>query len=117
MLAAPEGSDRDYSTDRYTRYRESDQVRFPVLRTDDRVHPKTVVYGFQIDETAIAFAEESLESGQPLVHVANDRELTVTMNDDGSVSLVTSDGESFVPVRLFWFAWYTFYPNTVLVSD
>ena len=39
----------------------------------------------------------------------------VTLHDDGTVSL-QRDGETFEPIRLYWFAWYTFNPQTALIK-
>jgi hypothetical protein len=43
-------------------------------------------------------------------------ELTATLHDDGSVTLEDQHGERYVGTRLFWFAWYTFHPDTELVQ-
>jgi hypothetical protein len=40
----------------------------------------------------------------------------VTLADDGSVLLKFVDsGDTYAPIQLFWFAWYTFHPKTTLI--
>ena len=39
----------------------------------------------------------------------------VATGDDGSVTM-RRDGETYHPIRLFWFAWYTFHPETDLAQ-
>jgi hypothetical protein len=37
------------------------------------------------------------------------------MGEDGSVTARDQHGGRYTPTRLFWFAWYTFHPDTELV--
>lgn len=115
VLAQPDWYDGDYSADRYADYRASANLMFPVLQEDERVHPKTVVYGFNIDGEAVAFAEGLLRNGD-VEHGVGGHDLTVSMGADGDVRAVSDSGEEYVPIRLFWFAWYTFHPQTGLVN-
>ncbi len=117
VLSTDTGFDKDYSLDRYAQYRDSFDLMFPVKQTDERVHPKSVVFGFDMDGTTIAFTEALLQEQRSVEHELNGNRLVVSMSDDGSVSMLAHDGESQSPIRLFWFAWYTFHPQTELVSD
>jgi len=116
VLSIDTGFEKDYSVDRYAEYRDSARLMFSVQQTDERVHPKTVVFGFQVGDSKVAFTEALLKERPSITHDLNGRQVTVTMKDDGSVLLVTDDGEQYSPIRLFWFAWYTFYPQTSLVT-
>jgi hypothetical protein len=113
VLSADTGFERDYSADRYGEYRDSMRIVFPVNQRDDRLHPKTVVYGFMLDDGPIAFAAKLFDQSGPLRHEHNGRVLEVTRSADGIVTLDT-DGSLFSPIRLYWFAWYTFHPDTAL---
>lgn len=45
------------------------------------------------------------------------RSLEVRRADDGSVTARDAvAGEAFQSTRLYWFAWYTFHPNTMVAS-
>ena len=116
VLSTNTGFDYDYSVDPYAKYRDSTKLMFPVLQTDDRVRPKTVVFGFDLGDTTVAFTEALLAEKKSVSYKLDDHEMTVTMGDDGFVVLRTEDGESHAAIRLFWFAWFTFHPQTELVK-
>jgi hypothetical protein len=116
VLSTDTGFDEDYSTDHYTEYRDSTRLFMPVSNSDDRIHPKTVVYGFELESGSIAFDAALLQNGSSYGHEIDGETWELRINDDGSVSLSGADQESvYAPIRLFWFAWYTFHPQTQLV--
>ena len=114
VLSTDTGFDKDYSVDRFAEYRESTRLFMPVSAEDDRVHAKTVVYGFTMDSGEFAITESALADDGGLVVDAAGKSAVVTLHEDGSVSMLR-DGETLHPIRLFWFAWYTFHPETQLV--
>ncbi len=115
VLSTDTGFDQDYTKDPYEKYRQSDGIMFPVSGTDQRFGPKTVVHGVFVDGIYVAWTERLLESEGSVGEEINDRKLTATYRDDGSVSVVdTASGKSFTPVRAFWFAWYAFHPDTII---
>lgn len=116
VLSTDTGFAYDYSVDPYARYRNSSGLMFPVLQTDDRVTPKTVVFGFDLGATKVAFTEALLTEQESVSYELDGKELVVTMGDDGFVVLNSDGGESHAPIRLFWFAWFTFHPQTELVN-
>lgn len=116
VLSTDTGFDKDYSTDPYARYRGSAGLMFPVSSEDDRIHPKSVVHGFDTGGTRIAYTQALLEKKGNHVIEFGELELTATLHDDGSVTLEDQHGERYVGTRLFWFAWYTFHPDTELVQ-
>ena len=80
------------------------------------MHPKTVVYGFELDDTAIAFDATLLNDSSSYSHEVDGESWELRAGDDGAVTLHSADRESvYAPIRLFWFAWYTFHPQTKLV--
>ena len=115
VLSADTGFEIDYSKDPYARYRGEAGLMFPVNAEDDRVHPKSVVHGFDVDGMRIAYTQALLEKSGSHVSEPGELELTATLHDDGSVTLEDQHGENYVGTRLFWFAWYTFHPDTELV--
>lgn len=116
VLSTDTGFDTDYASDPYASYRRSTGIMFPVMREDDRIPPKSVVYGFELSGQPIAFSESLLQKHGSYAYEQNGRTLTVTLHDDGSVSLEDGNsGERYAPIRLFWFAWFTFHPETILV--
>jgi len=114
VLSADTGFEKDYSADYYAKYRGSSNLMFPVSQQDDRIHPKSVVFGFNIGSDAVAYTEALLQENPEYRHDFSGVEHVVTLRDDGIVTLRRGD-ETFEPIRLFWFAWYTFNPQTELV--
>jgi hypothetical protein len=115
VLSPDTGFERDYSKDPYARYRGSTGLMFPVSAEDNRIHPKSVVHGFDIDGKSIAYTQALLERSGTHTGALGELQLTATLNDDGSVTLEDQGGQRHVGTRLFWFAWYTFHPDTELV--
>jgi len=117
VLSTETGFEEDYSTDHYGKYRDSRQLFFPVNNEDDRVHPKSVVFGFNVDGKPVAYTESLLQKQGTYRHNFSGAGHTVTLHDDGSVTL-RRDGADGVqePIRLYWFAWYTFHPQTELLQ-
>ncbi len=77
--------------------------------------PKTVVYGFDIDGDSFAYSEDLLREHGTYQHEIDGEAAAVTMQDDGSVILELGSSDArYAPIRLFWFAWYTFHPKTQL---
>jgi hypothetical protein len=116
VLSTDTGFEEDYSTDRFAEYRESTRLFMPVSNSDDRIHPKTVVYGFELESGSVAFDAALLEENMSYSHDLDGEPWELRAGDDGAVTLHSPDQESvYSPTRLFWFAWYTFHPQTGLV--
>lgn len=115
VLSTDTGFDKDYSVDRYANYRESDGLMFPVNQEDSRIHPKSVVFGFVVDGKAVAYTESLLQEQPTYRHDFDGAEHVVALRADGTVRLQRGE-EIFEPIRLYWFAWYTFNPQTELVK-
>jgi len=115
VLSTDTGFAEDYSGDPYAEYRSTERLFFPVSQRDKGLFPKTVVYGFDIDGDSFAYTEDLLRQHGTYKHEIAGEAATVTLQDDGSVilKLEKSDGR-YAPIRLFWFAWYTFHPKTQL---
>ena len=117
VLSEDTGFPYDYSKDAYARYRQSGQLMFPVSGNDDSIHPKTVVFGFDVHGRKIAVTESQLnESGSFDLDLAGEK-FVINSAEDGSVWMQSETGDDiFDPVRLYWFAWYTFHPDTELLQ-
>ena len=117
VLSADLGTGRDYTNDYYAKYRQDDKLMFPVSKTNDAIRPKAIVYGFDLGDRSVATPETVLQDSDELAYMAGDSEIRITMHDDGSVTAVDSEsGEIYIATRLFWFAWYTFHPETELLQ-
>ena len=117
VLSEDTGFAMDYSTDHYGKYRDSTRIVFPVAEEDDRIHPKSVVFGFDLGGQSVAYTESLLQKHPSYSHELDGVEHTVTLRDDGTVVLERSDSTALLaPIRLYWFAWYTFHPETTLIK-
>ena len=117
VLSTDTGFAEDYSRDRYAKYRESERIFMPLSATSNVLHPKTVVYGFTLHDGTLAVTETLLEENRSVDYEIDGRVVTMSLSDDGSVRLTDQEaGDTISPVRLFWFAWYTFHPDTDLVK-
>jgi len=114
VLSADTGFEYDYTQDRYAEYRDSTRLFMPVSASDERVHAKTVVFGFDLPSGSIAYAEAVLQESGSYSHELNREEAVITLHDDGEVTMLRGD-ETHHPIRVFWFAWYTFHPETDLI--
>ena len=114
VLSTETGFEKDYSSDHFAKYRDTTDLWFPVARSDDRVHAKTVVYGFDFDTHSVAYAHGLLAEHGTYRHELAGQQVAVTLQKDGSVTMDMS-GEKYEPVRAYWFAWFTFHPKTDLI--
>jgi len=116
VLSEDTGFEEDYSKDHYVEYRNSTGLFMPVSNSDDRIHPKTVVYGFNLGDGPVAFAASLLDDGSNYHYERNGEAWVLQAQKDGAVTLQKAGATSaYTPIRLFWFAWYTFHPQTELV--
>jgi hypothetical protein len=114
VLSTDTGFEFDYSMDRFAKYRADNKLWFPVSQENDAIHPKSVVFGFDVDGTPVAYTDALLQQNPAYEHELNGAATSVALHDDGTVTM-HRDGKTLVPIRLYWFAWYTFHPETALV--
>jgi|GEM_PF-708648 len=117
VLSTDTGVDRDYGDSRrYDAYDQSDRLAFPVSERDLTIHPKSVVFGFDIDGHKLAIFEDQLDQQPRMETSLGQRQLIIERLADGSVKATDEDGNVHPSIRLFWFAWYNFHPDTVRVN-
>lgn len=115
VLSTDTGFPIDYQSNPYGDYASSDRVLFPLAHRDQRIHPKMVVFGISIGSAALAVTDEFLRANPRLETELGGRKLVVERAADGSVRATDANDGSVVPaIRLFWFAWASFHPDTAL---
>ena len=102
-----------YGVDPYENYYEESYVFFPLENEDDRIHPKTVIFGIEIDGVYKAYKERDLDKGD-IKDEVNGVKLTVAKDNTGIVKIIDEEGNEIVKERGFWFSWYAFHPDTLL---
>lgn len=118
VLSQETGFGRSYGRDPYGSYYEDSYLFFPVEGQDDRVHPKTVIFGIEVNGVHKACRENSLLENALIEDVVNGVNVKVERSGDGVVVVTNLDsGEEIVKERDFWFAWYAFHPETELYGE
>ena len=115
VLSQDTGFRRAYGKDPYGNYYENSFVLFPVENEDNSVHPKTVVFGIEVNGVYKAYKEDDLVSNNVIEDTVNGVRIKVERDDAGVVKIYNMGaGEEIVKERDFWFAWYAFHPETDL---
>lgn len=114
VLSRDTGTGYDYFGNvAYGDYEESDRLMFPATNRDLSIHPKTVVFGFEIDGKKLAVLQSTLDTlDGPLETRLGQRHLTIEQRPSGAVVATEASGKVHASIRLFWFAWYNFNPDT-----
>lgn len=117
VLSQETGFSRSYGRDPYGSYYEDSFLLFPVENEDDRIHPKTVIFGIQVNGIYKAYKEDDLKELKVIEDTIGGIRIKVERDDSGIVSFTNSEtGEEIVKERDFWFAWYAFHPDTELYT-
>ena len=117
VLSQDTGFNRPYGTDPYGSYYEESLVFFPVENKDDRIHPKTVTFGIEVNGAFKAYQEDDFKELKVIEDTVGGVRIKVARDDSGTVSITNLEtDEEIVKVRGFWFAWYAFHPDTELYT-
>lgn len=116
VLQPPEPDDPAYRRGSpYGDYDRSRRLLFPVSRRSRALHPKEPVYGFDVDG-GIAVSERFLRTSGCVELHSHDRLRRIERGPDGRVTMTLPESAPTAR-RMFWFAWYTFNPSTVLLDE
>ncbi len=117
VLSQDTGFGRSYGVDPYGSYYEDSFIFFPVENRDDRVHPKTVIFGIAVNGVYKAYKEDDLEESKVIEDTVGEVRIKLEREDSGTVRVTNLEtGEEIVKERGFWFAWYAFHPDTELYT-
>jgi hypothetical protein len=115
VLSQDTGFSRPYGEDPYGTYYEDSFIWFPVEDSDDRVHPKTVIFGVEVNGVYKAYKEDDLKELKTIEDIVGGVGIRIERDDAGSVEVIDLETEEeIVKERGFWFAWYAFHPDTEL---
>ena len=79
-----------------------------------RLHVKKVVYGVEIGQESIAVEDRWLKQKGGWQYEINGKALRLEVDAAGGVTGSLA-GEPIPVHRMYWFAWYSFHPDTRLV--
>jgi len=120
VLSEDTGFKRDYEDNPYAGYDKREEIIFPVRFRAQGYHPKEQVLGLKINGKAKAypFAELAKGSGESPYIVKDSiggQNITVRFDKEHkSAQAFDAQGNQIAGVTLFWFAWYTFNPQTTI---
>ena len=118
VLSQDTGISRNYGNDPYGSYYEDSFVFFPVEARDNRIHPKTVIFGIEINGSYLAVQEEDLKQNPTIKIEFAGKNILIERSQEGIVKFTNQDtSEEIIKERDFWFAWYAFHPNTELYTN
>jgi len=118
VLSQDTGFSRNYGNDPYGNYYEDSFLIFPVENSDDRIHPKTVIFGVEVNGVFKAYEEDVLIELGVIEDVVGGVNIKVERDAAGIVKITNVDtGEEIVKERDFWFAWFAFHPETELYRE
>ena len=115
LLSEETGFRRDYGKSPYGDYEKSRRLYFSVSKRAPRTHhPKALVLGVSIDDEHRAYPFSELDTARRdrLVDELGGQTLTIHWDADASSAYATSNGVEIPATTLYWFAWYTFHPDT-----
>lgn len=116
VLSDDTGFGFDYSRDPYADYKRSGDTWFPVAHNNSAYDKKAWVAGVLIEGKAKAypFKELALSSGDFVDEVGGKTIRVEWLNDARSVRIYDEEGRELPVVSAYWFAWYGFYPDTLI---
>lgn len=115
VLSVETGHRRNYSGDAYRSYMTSDSTMFPVPTLRTELKQKDWVVGIIVDGVAKAYPLAAVETAPAIDDLVNKRTVRLRYEPDADhVSVVNAEGKEIPSVRVYWFAWQAFYPNTLL---
>lgn len=115
VLSQDTGFSRQYGKDPYGNYYEDSFLIFDVENQDNRIHPKTVIFGIEVNGNYKAYREEDLIKLGVIEDEIGGVKIKIERGNEGVVKIKNIEtGEEIVKERDFWFAWYAFHPETKL---
>ena len=118
VLSTETGYFRDYEKNPYRGYEKSRSVYFKVNnRPPKGYHPKEQVLGVRVGGSVMAypFIELNRQGKRQFKQTLGGEDLTIYWDEAGqSGRVVGSDGRTLPSTQAFWFAWFAFYPETVI---
>jgi hypothetical protein len=100
-------------------YYFSDQIIFPLVNTDDRLSPKTVVIGIRDKErNAVAVLKDSLRENKNMeIDLAGKTIILIYDEElDFYSAKIKESGEWINAFDAMWFSWAGYYPETELIK-
>ncbi len=113
VLSTNTGYHRDYAKDPYDGYENTEKLMFPVKNKSDILSAKENVIGIEINGLFKAYPYSELsKTNSPFSDEINGETIVIEFDEKANSAIIKSNGEIFPSVRMYWFAWYAFHPET-----
>jgi len=117
VLSRDTGFSRDYSGDPYSGYEDSTSIMFPIKHKNNKFHPKEKVLVVVSGEVAKAYPFSELKKVKtPLEDRVGDKDIVISFQDGNYVEAKDKSGNRVESFISYWFAWYTFKPDTLVFT-
>lgn len=117
VLSRDTGHVRNYDQYPYGAYEENDEILFGMKELNRVLPIKAVVYGIEVNGNAKAYPETIINQQLTISDAVGDVLIELTRLPSGEVKVTnTRTSEPLIPIRLFWFAWAAFHPDTELYT-
>ena len=118
VMSDDTGYRRDYDRDPYRGYETSKRLMFGVNATNKKYHPKEKVIGIELGIVFKAYPFSELEKVKsPVRDVLGKTPIRIFYDRKTRTAVIRDENNRQMPsVVGYWFAWYTFHPETRVVS-
>ncbi len=114
VLSTETGFSRNYDSYPYGDYEQSQRFLFEPDKTDDRLHPKAIGYGVEVDGKFKFYPDDKI-GASPITDQFADKTLEIKRDKSGAVVITEQKtGENINFLRGMWFSWFAFNPDTEL---
>lgn len=119
VLSQKTGYHRDYDRDPYMGYTTSSRLMFGVKNRNRDFHPKERVIGVDLGGTVKAYPfSELAKAKQPVQDKLNGAPVKITFDKKSQTAVIRdAKGNEIPSVVGFWFAWFTFHPETEVFKE
>lgn len=118
VLSKDTGFSRNYDQYPYGTYEQDNKLIFGVKGLNKSLQIKTVVYGVEINGKAKAYPASIFDKSNIIYDSLDGVQLKLEKTDSGEIKVTNiNTAEEIIPLRLFWFAWAAFHPDTKLYNQ
>ncbi len=121
VLSTNTGFSRDYERNPYAGYEQSRRLFFSVSHeAPSHYHPKERVIGIEVNgvHKAYPFSELSQHKDKQFTDTIAGEKVIIHWDEASQSARITDqDNQLLAATTSFWFAWFTFYPNTLVFTS
>jgi hypothetical protein len=119
VLTRATGYNFKYQEAAYVGYHKTDEIPFAIRAESSELKAKDVVLGVSTDGQYKAYPLKYLKKKKsPLDDVIGSTNITITYDKKTQQALIRSQtGQEILSMKLYWFAWYAFYPETEIYKN